>query len=412
MLKGIQIQIYPNKAQRSVILRTLGTIRFIWNTVLSDDIKSYKETGKFKHRDKKQLKEEFPWMKETGEQPKDNIFSNYRKAIQNFFSKTRKKKAGFPKFKSKRGTERYSVCTTRWLKDGRSSAARIDSKRRIKLSRLGEVKFKSGFDFEFLNKLKVKKYTITKTRSGKFYCSLLFDVDVPALPAATQCIGIDLGIKDFAVCSDGKKFDGPNYKKVDRRIVFLQKNYSRTQKGSKNREKSRIKLARAHEHKANMRKDFLQKLSSMLISENQVICLEDLNVQGMLKNHSLARSISNQGWSAFVSMLDYKSKWYGREMVKIDRFYPSSKTCSECGSKNNQLTLNDREWVCSSCGCVLDRDVNAAKNILLEGIETLTKNRRADGDSLCKLGMKGDEAKFIMDSSIEQECLTEIQHFG
>ena len=297
----------------------------------------------------------------------------------------------------------------KWLKDGRSCQARIDSKNRVKLSRLGEVKFRSGLDFEFLNKLKIKKYTITKTRSGKFYCSLLVDVAVPVLPAATRCVGIDLGIKDFAVCSDGKKFDGPDYKKVDRRIVFLQKNYSRTQKGSKNREKSRIKLARAHEHKSNMRKDFLQKLSSMLISENQVICLEDLNVKGMVKNHSLARSISNQGWSEFVSMLDYKSKWYGREMVKIDRFYPSSKTCSECGNKNEDLTLSVREWVCSSCGCVLDRDVNAAKNILREGIESL--NRRADGDSLCKLEGKVSQIRPRI-TLIEQECLTEIQHFG
>lgn len=412
MLKGIQIQIYPNKTQASEILRTLGTGRFIWNTILSDDIKSYNETGKFKHRSKKQLKEEFPWMKEVGEQPKDNVFANYRKAMQNRFSKTRKKKAGFPRFKSKRGTERYSVCTTRWLKDGRSDAARIDSKNRIKLSRLGEVKFCSGFDFEFLNKLKVNKYTITKTCSGKFYCSLLADVDVPAFPASTQCIGIDLGIKDFAVCSDGKKFKSPDYKKIDDRIKILQKNYSRTQKGSHNREKARIRLALAHERKANKRKDFLHKLSSKLVNENQVICLEDLNVQGMLKNHSLARSISNQGWTEFVSMLDYKSKWYGRETVKTDRFYPSSKTCSECGHKNDGLTLNDREWVCPSCGCVLDRDLNAAKNILQEGIKSL--NRRADGDSLCKLGMKGDEAKYIMDSPIEQEWLTETsnQRFG
>ena len=412
MLKGIQIQIYPNRTQRSEILRTLGTGRFIWNTILADDIKSYKETGKFGHRSKKQLKEEYPWMKETGEQPKDNVFSNYRKAMSNRFSKSRKKKTGFPKFKSKRGTERYSVCTTKWLKDGRSSMARIDSKNRIKLSSLGEVKFRSGFDFEFLNKLKVNKYTITKTCSGKFYCSLLVDSKVPVLPATTQCVGVDLGIKDFAVCSDGKKFDGSDYKKIDKRIVFLQKNLSRTQKGSQNREKARIKLALAHERKANKRKDFLQKLSFKLVNENQVICLEDLNVQGMVKNHSLARSISNQGWSEFVKMLDYKSKWYGREMFKIDRFYPSSKTCSECGNKNNNLTLNDREWVCPSCGCVLDRDINAAKNILREGIELL--NRRADGDSLCKLGMKGDEAKYIMDSPIEQEWLTETsnQRFG
>lgn len=410
MLKGIQIQIYPNKVQASEITRTLGTCRFIWNTILDDDIKSYKETGKFGHRSKKQLKEEFPWMKETGEQPKDNVFANYRKAMTNRFSKNRKKKAGFPRFKSKRGTERYSVCTTAWLKDGRSSMARIDSKSRIKLSCLGEVKFRSGFDFEFLNKLKVNKFTITKTCSGKFYCSLLADIEIQALPTATQCIGVDLGIKNFAVCSDGKKFDGPDYKKIDRRIVFLQKNLSRTQKGSHNQEKARIKLALAHEHKANMRKDFLQKLSSKLVNENQVICLEDLNVQGMVKNHSLARSISNQGWTEFVSMLDYKSKWYSRETVKIDRFYPSSKICSECGNKNEDLTLSDREWICPSCGCVLDRDVNAAKNILREGIESL--NRRADGDSLCKLEVKGGEAKFIMDNLIEQECLTEFQHFG
>ena len=409
MLKGIQIQIYPNKTQASEIIRTLGTCRFIWNTILADDIKSYKETGKFKHRDKKQLKEEFPWTKEVGEQPKDQVFNNYRKAMQNCFSKNRKKKAGFPRFKSKRGTERYSVCTMNWLKDGRSGQARIDSKSKIKLSRLGEVKFHSGFDFEFLRKLKVHKYTITKTCSRKFYCSLLVDVEVPALPATKQCVGIDLGIKDFAVCSDGKKFKSPDYKKVDRRITILQKNYSRTQKDSRNREKARIRLALAHERKANMRKDFLQKLSSKLVNENQVICLEDLNVQGMVKNHSLARSISNQGWYKFVSMLDYKSKWYGRETVKIDRFYPSSKTCGECGNKNEYLTLNDREWVCSSCGCVLDRDVNAAKNILREGIETLT-NRRADGDSLCKLGMK-NETEGFGDSPIEQECSTKVQRF-
>ena len=374
--------------------------------MLSDDIKSYKETGKFGHRDLKQLKIDFQFIQEVGEQPKDNVIINYRKAMQNRFSKNRKKKAGFPRFKSKRGTERYSVCTTGWLKDdGRSCQVRIDSDGKIKLSRLGEVKFRSGVDFEFLTKLKINKYTITKTCSGKFYCSLLADVDIPALPPATQCIGIDLGVKDFAVCSDGKKFDAPDYKKIDKRIVFLQKNLSRTQKGSRNREKARTRLAVAHERKANMRKDFLHKLSFKLVSENQVICLEDLNVCGMVKNHSLARSISDQGWSEFVRMLDYKSKWYGREMVKIDRFYPSSKTCNHCGFKNSNLTLDDRIWVCPSCGNVLDRDVNAAKNILREGIDSL--NRGGLGDSLCKLREKVDSERCQGLPPNEQEGLVE-----
>ena len=404
MLRAFKFQIYPNKKQKSIIDRTLGTSRFIWNLALEECKKSYETEKKFKHRSLKSYKEEFPWMKETCEQAKQNALRHLDQALRNTFSKSRKKKCGFPKFKSKRGKQSYSVCSTSYLKDGRSSSARVDEKGKVHLLCLGDVKYRTGYEFETLNELVVRTFTITRTCIGKYFCSLFADAKMAEAPQTNSVIGIDLGLKSFAVFSDGTKVDKPNEEKINKRIKFLQKTHSRTKNGGKNREKARIKLAKKYARRSSRRMDFLHKLSSRIVNENQVICLEDLNVKGMIKNHKLARSISDASWSEFVRMLEYKSGWKRRELVKIDRFFASSKTCHECGHKHKHLTLDEREWVCRSCGAVLDRDVNAAMNIRDEGMRILEENSRAERDSLCKLREKVNGVCRVGLPPNEQEC--------
>ena len=377
-MKGYKIRIYPNKIQEEILNKTFGCRRFIWNQLLEDIKKSYELNKTFEKRTLKQLKEDFPFLCEVSQQSKNNAEIDFNTALNRFLKDrkfSKKHKAKFPRVKSKRGLQSYRTCQV---------SKNIQRGNYLFLECLGLVKCKHHFDVD-LNSLTIKSVTVKKNPSGKYYVSLLVENSPKKeFQATTKEIGVDLGVKDFITLSDGTKIPNPKYlEKAESKLKTIQKEFSRTQKGSKNREKVRIKLAKAYEKVSNQREDFLHKLSTKLINENQVICLEDLGVSNMLRNHHIAKAVQSASWNIFVRMLDYKAEDAGRSIVKIDRFYPSSKLCHHCGHKNENLQLKDRSWRCPQCGNELDRDINASINILNEGLNLL--NHRAYGDSLCKL---------------------------
>ena len=289
-------------------------------------------------------------------------------AYNNFF----KKRAKFPKFKKKSYHQSYNIDNlTLYIENGRVYIPKIKDGVKIVEHRPLEGKILNG--------------TISKTADEKYFISITVEKEIDQLSVETNKIGLDLGIKDFVVISTGDKVTNPHFKKKEvKKLKKLQRALSRKKKGSRRREKCRIKLARLNASINNKKNDFLHKLSSKLIHENQVICLEDLNVKGMVKNHHLAESISECSWYEFTRQLDYKAKWYGRTVVKIDRFFPSSKTCSNCGFIKESLNLSERKWTCPKCGINHDRDLNAAKNILKQGLNSLSfgTNEYSRGDEV------------------------------
>jgi len=349
MLKSYKYRLYPNKAQAELINKHIGSCRFVYNLALETKQMAY--AGNRVNlscfdlvKQLPDLKTECVWLKEINAQSLQQSVINLDKAFANFFTGA----MNFPNFKNKNSRQSFNVPQRILIEGGR----------------LKIPKFRGGINITLHREIKgeIRQATISRTPTGKYFASILVD-NKKELPVKTNitektAVGIDLGIKTFLVTSDGKQFDNPKFlKKSLARLKFIQRKYSK-----KKGKRTKYKLQRLHEIVASQRKDFLHKTSTELIKNHDSICIEDLNIKGMVKNHKLAQAISDVSWGEFVRQLKYKAEWYGKNVLKIGRFEPSSKTCSNCGSINKELTLQDREWTCV-CGEILDRDINAAVNI-------------------------------------------------
>ena len=360
--KGYKIRLYPNQEQEELINKTFGCVRFIYNYFLDYRIRLYQEEGKSISKfalmnllKPMKRQEEFNWLGDVDSISLQSSLENLDNAYQRFF----KLHSGFPKFKSKKDNKQSYT-----TKSVNNSIKIINNK--IQIPKLGLVKFKNGR--EILGT--IKRVTITKSKSGKYFASIVC-MDAPHIQQESTgaILGIDLGIKDFLITSEGQKIGNPKfYQNSQKNLVKSQKRLSRKPIGSKNRDKIRIKIARIFEKIENQRNDFLHKLSRSFANNYDLICCEDLNVKGMIRNHNLAKQIQDVSWSKFLAMLEYKLNWEDKKLIKINTFFPSSKTCSVCGHKKEDLTLDVREWICPECNTEHDRDINAARNILNEGL--------------------------------------------
>lgn len=367
MLKGYKYRIYPNSEQEVLINKTLGCARFVYNNILSYKINLYKNEGKSLSKIdcnnycNRVLKNDYPFLREVDKFALTNSIYNMDSSYQKFF----KEGAGYPKFKSKH--EKKQSYTTNYTN---GNIKVFFDMGKVQIPKVGKIKVKLHRKFNGI----IKNATISKTSTEKYYISILVDEKIEKLPKNNKKIGIDLGIKDLVITSSGIKYYNPKVlNKWEKKIAKLQRILCKKKKGSKRYVKIKNQIARYHEKVSNIRKDNLHKISSKIVRENQIIVTEDLQVKNMMKNRKLSKVIGDASWHEFTRQLEYKSKYYGRTYIKIDKFYASSQLCHICGYKNEEVkNLSIRNWECPNCKNIHDRDKNAALNILEEGLKLLT----------------------------------------
>ena len=380
ILKAYRFRLYPNAEQRELLAKHFGCCRFVYNRYLAERKAAY-ETDKTSlgycanAHSLALLKktEEFAWLGEVYSHALQASLKNLDGAYQKFFKGQNK----FPRFHSKHDKQSCTFPDNVSVIEGR-----------LKLPKFKKpIRMRGGVHVVG----KVRSATISQTITGKYFVSLLCDCEVEIYEPNGKSIGIDLGIKDLAVCSNGERIANPKFlERSEKHLKHLQRQVSRKTKGSESRRRARGVLSRFHERIANRRSDYVHKFTTRMVRENQAVCVEDLNVKGMEANHCLAKSVSSASFGEIVRQLEYKCRWYGREFVKVERLFPSSKMCHGCGHVNSGLALADREWVCPSCGAVVDRDLNAARNILDRGMWILSgcgtqsdvKRKRAEASGL------------------------------
>lgn len=357
--RAYTFRFYPTDEQKRILAQTFGCVRFVYNWGLHTRSTAYKERGEKLNYNAlagmlPDLKKHYPWLKEVSSVPIQQSLRHLDRAFVNFFEGRTK----YPTYKKKQNSQSatYASNVFKW-ENGQLTLAKMSEPLALTFHRA----LPKG--------LKPSSVTVSKDCANRYFVSMLVEEDIKPLPVVNKMVGLDLGLKAMVILSTGEAVGNPrSYAKDEKRMAKAQRRHAKKKKGSANRNKARLKVARVHARIGDRRRDYQQKLSTRIVNENQVICIESLAVKNMVKNHCLAKAISDVGWGEFVRQLEYKSEWYGRTLVKIDRFFPSSKTCHDCKHVVDSLPLDRREWVCPECGVVHDRDTNAARNILTEGL--------------------------------------------
>lgn len=357
--RAYKYRFYPTQEQAQALAQTFGCVRVVYNWALHTRSMAYKERGEKLFYNQlaavlPALKEERPWLKEVSSVPLQQSLRNLERAFKNFFEG----RAAYPTFKKRQNAQSATYASNAFKWDGSAlTLAKMDAPLDIHLHRA------------LPKNSKPSSVTISKDCAGRYFVSLLVEEDIQPLPVVNTMVGIDLGLTSMVILSTGEAVGNPRfYRKEEKKLAKAQRRHAKKKKGSKNRNKARVKVARVHACINDRRRDYQHKLSTRIVRENQVICLESLAVKNMVKNHCLAKSISDVGWGEFVRQLEYKAQWYGRTLVKIDRWYPSSKTCHNCKYVLEELDLEVRTWECPECKTFHERDTNAALNILAEGL--------------------------------------------